>query len=442
MTMGKIFQNILLSVAAFVAASCAGGLDNAAVTVGGDGGIRFVVGDFPAFGESSTRAVGTGDPGKTSWAEGDEILVKLEGSKQYGTQCVTLVKTSAGWNVKDNQTLKYAENESGISVKAFYAPDYTFSSDGGLVLKSDNVVAGIGECIYVEGQLTWENNNAITLPFATATREYSRLRIATIPEVDINVSVEYFTPAGSGSRLDETSYALHSDAKGNAYLYGGFTKNATVSVKYGNVVLTEYTFKSATSDGSSYVLDATVVSMMNPEEIEAVGQKIADEVSAGKTRFNIRLAAEPGIDVFDSIKGWLEEAASIDLTFMGCEKIPSSAFKYWTMLKSISLPDVTVIGESAFSMCYRLQKVVFGSPLTRVYGASETSGGIFENCGTELMIYLVLSSEQNQMSFRQIEWEGVWTAVDGQLYKESSGHMYSQFLGYTFRSVSCGGKTH
>jgi len=54
------------------------------------------------------------------------------------------------------------------------------------------------------------------------------------------------------------------------------------------------------------------------------------------------------------------------------------------------------------------------------------------------MINLVLSGEQNQMSFSQVELEDVWTADDGQLYKGSSGHMYRKFLGYTFKSVTCG----
>ena len=69
-------------------------------------------------------------------------------------------------------------------------------------------------------------------------------------------------------------------------------------------------------------------------------------------------------------------------------------------------------------------------------------GGIFEGCGTRWMIDLVLSGEQNQMSFSQVELEDVWTAVDGQPYKLSSGHKYSQFLDYTFKSVNCGGKTY
>ena len=69
-------------------------------------------------------------------------------------------------------------------------------------------------------------------------------------------------------------------------------------------------------------------------------------------------------------------------------------------------------------------------------------GGVFEGVETSVYTDLVLSGEQNQMSFSQVEEKDVWTADDGQLYKGSSGHMYSQFLGYKFKSVNCGGKTH
>ena len=125
------------------------------------------------------------------------------------------------------------------------------------------------ECI--EGYGTIPGGETIKVSFSEATRKYSRLRIATIPDVDVAVSVQYFTPAGSTSQVS-TTYTLHSDANGNAYLYGSFAENATVSVKYGNAVLVSYTFGKASEGGKSYVLDATVVSLMSPEEIDAAGQ--------------------------------------------------------------------------------------------------------------------------------------------------------------------------
>ena len=367
---------ILLAVAALAAASCTRGLDEAAVR-GGDE-IRFVVGDFPAFGGAQTRAVGTEDPGKTEWAAGDELLLEL-GNNSYGSQYATVMFNGEGWKLKSG-TLIYREGDPAYVPHVYYAPDYEWVS-GKLALK-EGKVAGVDECIEGYGGITGDGQE-ITVSFSNATREYSRLRIATLPDVDIVVSVECFAPAGSASEVSITStYTLHSDAKGNAYLYGGFVKNSTVSVKYDNVVLADYRFSQATENGTSYALDATVVSLegMSLEEIDAVGQKIASEVDAGKTRFNIRLAADAGEEVFEGIHYGLEEAGycSIDLTLMGCEKIPARAFLMWMMLKSIALPDVTEICESAFEGCSWLRKVVFGTPLTKVYGdPSETYGGVF-----------------------------------------------------------------
>ena len=430
---------ILLAFAALAAASCTRGLDEPAV-IGGDE-IRFVVGDFPAFGGSETRAVGTDDRGKTEWAEGDELLLEMT-SNTLGTKYAAFTYNGSNWELASGE-LSYKEDEYPTFPHVYYAPNYKWEA-GKLVLKEDKV-AGTDEFIEGIAQIT-PNGEAITVSFSNAKRDYSRLRIATLPNVDVAVSVQYFTPAGPASQVS-TTYTLHSDAKGNAYLYGSFVKNSTVSVAYGNAVLASYTFGKASEGGKSYVLDATVVSMegMSLEEIDAVVSNIASEVDAGKTRFNIRLAAEPGSDVFDSIKGGLAEAgyARIDLTLMGCTKIPSSAFKHWTMLNSISLPDVTEIGESAFAGCSWLEKVVFGSPLTKVYGnpSEPSGGGVFEGVETSVYTDLVLSGEQNQMSFSQVEEKDVWTAGE-QAYKNCSDHLKHKFLGYTFKSVTCGGKTH
>ena len=429
---------ILLAFAALAAASCTRGLDEAAVR-GGDE-IRFVVGDFPAFGGSETRAVGTEDPGKTEWAVGDELLLEMT-STTLGTKYAAFTYNGSEWKLTDGE-LAYKEDEYPTFPHLYYAPDYEWAS-GKLALK-DGKVAGTDEYIEGTARIT-SNGEAITVDFSTATRGYSRLRIATLPDVDVSVSVEYFTQAGLASEVS-TTYTLHSDAKGNAYLYGGFTKDATVSVKYDNVVLADYSFTQATVNGTSYALDATVVSLegMSLEEIDAVAQNIASEVNAGKTRFNIRLAADAGEEVFEGIHyGLMEAVYRIDLTLMGCTKIPSSAFSRWDMLKSVTLPDVTEIGESAFNGCIWLQKVVFGTPLTIVYGNPESSGegGIFEGLHTEYDTYLVLSGEQNLMSCGQHGRKDVWTPGE-QAYKNCSDHQNRKFLGYTFKSVSCGGKTH
>ena len=427
---------ILLAFAALAVASCTRGLDEPAV-IGGDE-IRFVVGDFPAFGGAQTRAVGTEDPGKTEWVAGDELLVEL-GNNSYGSQYATVTYKENGWELTKGK-LVYKEGDPAYVSHVYYAPGYTWGSDGKLALK-EGKVAGMDECIEGSGKITGDGQE-ITVSFSNAKRGYSRLRIATIPDVDVAVSVQYFTPAGSASQVS-TTYTLHSDAKGNAYLYGSFAENAMVFVKYGNAVLASYTFGKASEGGKSYVLDATVVSM---EGMSGDSTKIMEAIEAEVKRGNkdIRLMLPYDLDMVeaDGILGGLDglDAGSINLTLMGCKKIAFQGFKNCKQLKSVTLPDVTEIGESAFAGCSWLEKVVFGSPLTKVYGnPSETSGGgVFEGVETSVYTDLVLSGEQNQMSFSQVEWEDVWTAVDGQPYKGSSEHMKRQFLGYTFKSVTCG----
>ena len=431
MTVRKIFQYIMLAVGVFSAASCTSDLDNTTVTIDGKD-IRFVVGDFPAFGESGTRAVGTEDPGKTEWAVGDEILVML-GNNSYGDQYATVTFNGEGWELKSG-TLVYREGDPAYIPHVYYAPDYEWVS-GELALK-DGKDAGTDEYIEGTGRIT-NDGQEITVSFSNTERNYSRLRIATLADTDITVAIEYITPAGSPLQIS-TTYTVHSDAKGNAYLYGKFVRNSTVSVKYGDVALTAYTFSGPTDMGKSYALDATVLLLegMSLEEIDAAVEKMASEVNAGKTNFNILLSPEPDVEVFDNIRYGLAEAwhCTINLTLMGCEKIPAGAFMGCNWLKSIALPAVTEIGESAFYGCTWLQKVVFGSPLTKVYG-NNGSQGIFDGCPPK-GIDLILSSQQKVMSGSQVEGKYEWTP-GGTDYNDSVDHKYKKILGYEgFNSVS------
>lgn len=81
--------------------------------------------------------------------------------------------------------------------------------------------AGTDELIEGNAIITG-NGETITVSFAEATRKYSRLRIATLPNEQITVDTEDFTPAGSSDMEQKGNYTLTSDEKGNAYLYGTF----------------------------------------------------------------------------------------------------------------------------------------------------------------------------------------------------------------------------
>ena len=82
--MKKIFQYIMLAVVTIVMASCTSDIEETTATTGKNN-VQLVVGEFPAFGDSQTRAIGTPDPGKTSWAVGDELLLEMT-SKTLGTK--------------------------------------------------------------------------------------------------------------------------------------------------------------------------------------------------------------------------------------------------------------------------------------------------------------------------------------------------------------------
>lgn len=362
-TMRKIFQYIMLAVVTIVMASCTSDIEETTATTG-KSNVQLVVGEFPAFGDSQTRAIGTLDPGKTSWAEGDELLLEMT-SNTYGTQYATFKYNGSNWELASGE-LSYKEDEGPTFPHVYYAPNYKWEA-GELVLK-EGKVAGTDE--YIEGTAYTRNGEAIIVEFTAATRKYSRLRIATLPNEQITVDTEDFTPAGSSDMEQKGNYTLTSDEKGNAYLYGTFENNSEVTVKYREAPLKTYTFSQATENAKSYALDATVVSLADEGlTFDQIVEDVKKELYAGKTYINLILAPNADKNTLDAIHIGLQDASygSINLTLIGCKKIPSRGFLYFDMLKSIALPDVTEIEENAFSECTELKKVVLGN-LTKVYG--------------------------------------------------------------------------
>ena len=429
--MKKIFQYIMLAVVTIVMASCTSDIEETTATTGKNN-IQLVVGEFPAFGDSQTRAIGTQDPGKTSWAVGDELLLEMT-SKTLGTKYATFKYNGSSWELASGE-LSYKEDEGPTFPHVYYAPNYKWEA-GKLVLK-EGKVAGTDEYIEGTAQIT-PNGEAITVKFSEATRNYSRLRIATMPNKPITVSIDKYTPAGSSDMKWDQNYALTSDEKGNAYLYGNFVTNSRVDVKYGEAPLATHKFSQATVNAKSYALDATVVSLTDKAiTYDQIVEDVKKELYAGKTYINLILAPDVDEETLEAINIGLKDArdGSINLTLIGCKKIPSRGFMYWDMLKSIVLPDVTEIGENAFSDCPGLQKVVLGN-LTKVYG-NIRNNGIFDGCETRF-IDLVLSKDQKVMNDGEAEGRYCWTADIITDYDLSDEHVSKKFLGYEFKSITC-----
>lgn len=430
-TMRKIFQYIMLAVVTIVMASCTSDIEETTATTG-KSNVQLVVGEFPAFGDSQTRAIGTPDAGKTSWAEGDELLLEMT-SKTLGTKYAAFTYNGSSWELTSGE-LSYKIDEVPTFPHVYYAPNYKWEA-GTLVLK-EGKVAGTDE--YIEGKANiTPNGQAITVEFSKATRNYSRLRIATMPNKPITVTIDRYTPAGSSDMKWDQNYALTSDEKGNAYLYGNFVTNSRVDVKYGEAPLATHKFSQATVNAKSYALDATVVSLTDKAiTYDQIVENVKKELDAGKTYINLILAPDVDEETLEAINIGLKDArdGSINLTLIGCKKIPSRGFMYWDMLKSIVLPDVTEIGENAFSDCPGLQKVVLGN-LTKVYG-NVRNNGIFDYCETRF-IDLVLSKDQKVMNDGEAEGRYCWTADIITDYDLSDEHVSKKFLGYEFKSITC-----
>lgn len=429
--MKKIFQYIMLAVVTIVMASCTSDIEEPTATTG-KSNVQLVVGEFPAFGDSQTRAIGTPDEGKTSWAEGDELLLEMT-SKTLGTKYAAFKYNGSSWELASGE-LSYKIDEVPTFPHVYYAPNYKWEA-GTLVLK-EGKVAGTDE--YIEGKANiTPNGEAITVKFAEATRNYSRLRIATMPNKPITVDTEYFTPAGSSDMKWDQNYALTSDENGNAYLYGNFVTNSRVDVKYGEVPLATYKFTQETKNAKSYALDATVVSLADEGlSFDQIVEDVKKELYAGRTYINLVLAPDADKNTLDAIYYGLRDAGygSINLTLIGCKKIPYEGFKHFDMLKSIALLDVTEIEENAFSDCTGLQKVVLGN-LTKVYG-NVRNNGIFDDCET-WSIDLVLSKDQKAMNDGEAEGRYCWTADIITDYDLSDEHVSKKFLGYEFKSITC-----
>lgn len=430
--MKKIFQYIMLAVVTIVMASCTSDIEETTATTG-KSNVQLVVGEFPAFGDSQTRAIGTPDEGKTSWAEGDELLLEMT-SKTLGTKYAAFTYNGSSWELTSGE-LSYKEDEVPTFSHVYYAPNYKWEA-GKLVLK-EGKAAGTDE--YIEGKANITlNGQGINVSFTDATRNYSRLRIATMPNKQITVAINKYIPAGSSSMEWFQDIALTSDEKGNAYLYGTFVRYFDFEVKYEGAPLASHTFYQAAENAKSYALDATVVSLADEGiTYNQIVEDVKKELDAGKTYINLILAPDVDEETLEAIHIGLAGASNgtINLTLIGCKKIPSGGFMYWKMLKSIALPDVTEIAEKAFLDCTRLQKVVLGN-LTKVYGKAGEKG-IFEGCRTK-DIDLVLSKDQKVMNGGKTEGGYCWTADITKDYSGSDEHNGRVFLDYDFQSITCG----
>ena len=393
-----------MAVALVATASCSNELDEALQPVS-NGTLQFVVSDFPTFGESTqTRVIGIQDEGKTAWADGDNILVHLY-SEKYGDQAVTLTFDAENntWE-SDGGTLSYLESETP-TITAVYAPDCGIKSD-----KTIGLFEGkkYGEAEYIPAKTTI-SENSLDINFESG-RTYSRLRIATMSNASLTVSTEGFTPAGA-TEVATAAYTLTTDNNGNAFLYGVFAEGATVSVKQGDITLKDYTFTAeknpnGTEHNKSYALDATPVidgtlggkATATEDDITALVEQLKEYVDNGITTIIVPGSEPTMIDMGNYTTTAIGEAiyclsgsgaydennpynGKIDLIFSDVTEIGEWEFYAAFALNSITLPKVTTVGDGAFTGCYYLKKMTFGSVVTSI---NQSNSYVFYEVGKEV----------------------------------------------------------
>lgn len=237
-------------------------------------GTPIEVGAFPAFTENAaTRAVGTFDAGKTAWANGDEILLKVEVFPGFddvknactgtvaSTECYKLTYDGTSWAADRDIALTTGTYEAGIKTTAYYAPCYEWNAaSNALVLKTDKV-AGTDEYLTAEKQMPYTSltkEGKLSIAF-NAARTYSRLRVVAVPNMEVTLSAAAFTPVGTTVVLGETTIKATADTQGNAYFYGTWAENANLKVALAEdgSYLTDVTKIVATASavGNSYAID-------------------------------------------------------------------------------------------------------------------------------------------------------------------------------------------
>ncbi len=240
-TMKRIFTILLLSV--FTLTSCTeSNFSNQNVVPT----THFVVDDFPAF-KSASRVIGIADIGKTDWEVGDHLMVTTDS----GSATITL---SADGVWTPDRSITGLNNNSEIWVT--YAPNCELVNN--VITAKAGTQYGTEEYFSTIAQFV---DGAVTIFFGDMRRTYSRLRIATEAKQTITVTTTDFYPAGAVWAAQTEPYTLTADEKGNAYLYGTFIEDATISVKVGDITLKDYTFTAdknhgGTEAGKSYALYA------------------------------------------------------------------------------------------------------------------------------------------------------------------------------------------
>ena len=321
-------------------------------------------------------------------------------------------------------------------------------------------------------------------PVLTDVKVYSKLHVSAEEQVGENENIEeitaykdltpdengnnvFYALVAPGEKKDGENFlkltVTYNDEDGNPTLSKDLFVKGIPAHEYAQ----SYTYNVKIGKDNAAVGNVNVTNWSTGSVIEGGDAVTTTEnallviekaLAANKKNIEITLDANADRDVLKKIKDALSSAddGSIELTVNGVETLCAEAFLECTQLKSINLPNVKSIGQSAFYECYNMEAVnapnatsigdmafVSCSRLRKVTLGNISKAGteIFYFCDTRNSIDLVLSGDQRKMSDKYTEtgWE---PDPDGGNYKNSSEHLKCDFLGYRFKSISCGDKKY
>ena len=86
---------------------------------------------------------------------------------------------------------------------------------------------------------------------------------------------------------------------------------------------------------------------------------------------------------------------TVDLIYQDVTEIVEYEFYVCNVLKSITLPKVTTVGDRGFCACYYLETLTFGSVVTAI---NDNSGEVFNDLGYKIGgCHLVLNKDQGNV---------------------------------------------
>jgi hypothetical protein len=362
----KILAAVCLTAGSLVSCSQDDDITLGSKLVGTD---AVTIASFPTYNmESNSRAssIGTTDAGKTAWADGDVVYLKVSVSEH--STIYTLTYENGSWEVP-TIVISPDSYSDKVTYTAYYAPNYELKSDGTLGLKEGKTVGTAEYLKYESSEINYLDFTGFNIAFS---RNYSRLRVACDYSSDVSFSFTGFTPV-DGEAAE--SYVITPDENGNAYLYGSWTADSKIEFGESPVdgIVYGYKISTASSEGKSYAIRSNTATIYLNElgSFDKACTALKTFATNQSSVLNYKVVGEHDYFYNGNSK----------------ESIFYNAGDYYTKIKTLDLSsciNMTVIGDYEFDACKNLTNIILPT------SAKITSIGYkgFCNCGNLLSVII------------------------------------------------------